>query len=381
MKNAFLFRNGARLMAVAGLTYFAIACNAQSIKMPPPPVKAVPAQYLKASNEAVPAGQANAYDLTQSLPAGYVKDGSVDYTAALQKGITANKDVVFPDFPVQVSTAGLSFKSDTKVYFKQNSAVVMMPNNATSYAVLRLQKVNNVTLFNPKVVGDRKNHSGTTGEWGMGISLKGCSNIRIQNPDVSECWGDGIYLGSATDGINKNIVITNARLNYNRRNGISITNVDGLTLTRPVISNTMGASPMAGIDVEPNSNGDFVDNITIDDPVTFNNGRFGIVVSLGQLPGDVAKDVNITINNHVDDGSTVGFCTSLGSPKDRAAKALTGNLQVNNPDWRNSRQQAFMNFKVYNNGLNVNYKGVRNNAAVRQMRTDLGTDRRVQINQ
>lgn len=382
MKRLFNLKIGAVGVVMSSIVVYAVTCNAQSIRMSPPDVKPLPANYASmAPSTPLPMSDVSrAYDLTKSLPAGYVTDGSVDYTDYLQKGINANGDVVFPDFPVQVGIWGLTFKSNTDVFFKPNSVIKMVPNNKTSYTVVRIEDLSNTNFYNMRIEGDRNQHTGNGGEWGMGISMRGCTNVRLLSPVVSECWGDGIYLGSSKKGLNKDIKIENARLDHNRRNGISIIAVDGLMLKNAVISNTMGTAPMAGIDIEPNDNSNIIDNITIDAPVTYNNGRFGIVVSLGELPGDVAKNVNITVNNHTDDGSTVAFSTALGATKDKGCKALTGNLQVNNPNWINTRQQCFMNFKRFNTNLQVNYQGIKNSAARRQMRNDLSAERLMRVN-
>jgi len=362
MKQVAKFSISTFILALAPL-FIVVSCQAQSIKVQPPAFKKMPSSYLsvpaaRSLQSEAQVDMSGAYDLTGSLPAGYVKDGTVDYTTYLQKGITNNKDVVFPDFPVMVNTKGLVLKSNTSVYFKDNSLLIMSPNGQDSYAVLRLQSVSNVKLYNPKIQGDRKAHTGTTGQWGMGISIKGSNGIRIYNPVVNECWGDGIYIGSSKGVDNKDIEVYNARLDYNRRNGISVTNVDGLKLINPVISNTLGQAPMAGIDIEPNSNDDDIDNILIDRPVTYNNGRFGIVISLGQLLGAQQKNVNIVVNDHVDDGSVLGLGTSLGTPKQRNAVPLRGKIDINNPTWKYSGQQSYMNFKTFSNGLNVNYKNI-----------------------
>lgn len=380
MKRLFNFKNGAAVLAMGSILTIAFTCNAQSIRVQPGRVKPLPSAYQNMAVATPLPDLGRCYDLTNSLPAGYVKDGTVDYTTYLQKGINDNGDVVFPDFPVQVGITGLTFKSNTTVLFRNNSLIKMVPNNKTSYSAVRIEDISNTTFYNMRIEGDRANHSGNTGEWGMGISMRGCTNVRLLSPVVSECWGDGIYLGSSKNGLNRSIKIENARLDHNRRNGISIIAVDGLVIKNAVISNTIGTAPMAGIDVEPNDNSNTIDNITIDNPVTFNNGRFGIVLSLGELPGSVAKNVNITINNHIDDGSTVGFSSAMGAPKDNGGQALVGNIQVNNPDWRNSRQQSFMYFKRFNSNLQVNYKGVKNTSALRQMKSDLSAERLMRVN-
>src|SRR3546814_5224551 len=97
----------------------------------------------------------------------------------------------------------------------------------------------------------------------------------IYNPKISFCWGDGIYI--AKKGVNnaRNIVIEDAHCDRNRRNGISIISVDGLKLIRPRISNSDGTRPMAGIDIEPNTVEDNINDISIVNPITINNRKIG----------------------------------------------------------------------------------------------------------
>src|SRR6476660_8447368 len=46
---------------------------------------------------------ATGYNITKSLPSGYVKNGTIDYTKYVQAAINNNSVVVFPNFPILVS--------------------------------------------------------------------------------------------------------------------------------------------------------------------------------------------------------------------------------------------------------------------------------------
>src|SRR5690606_12983874 len=91
--------------------------------------KAVPKGYLNAHSRQsllpiklkAQAYAKQAYDLTRSLPKGYVKDGTVDYTKYLQNGINNNKNVLFPDLPLLINKTGLTLKSGTTIVFPDKS--------------------------------------------------------------------------------------------------------------------------------------------------------------------------------------------------------------------------------------------------------------------
>ena len=99
------------------------------------------------------------------------------------------------------------------------------------------------------------------------------------------------------------------------------------------MTNTNGKSPSAGIDVEPNSKGDVLQNISIVDAYTANNETAGISLSLGTLAG-TSTPISITVTNHTDNGSKQGMVISGGSG------IIPGSIVVNNPTWTNSKANA-----------------------------------------
>jgi hypothetical protein len=289
------------------------------------------------------------YDLTRSLPSGFVRDGSVDYTDYLQNGINANQNVIFPDFPVLVNSKGIVLRSNTNVVFAKNSKLILSPASTDNYQIIRMYGLKNTKLYYPNIVGDRNGHIGTTGEAGMGISIRAGSDDEVYNANVSNCWGDGIYLADGT----KNITLYNPYVDNNRRNGISIVSASGIKVYNMIASNTNGTAPMAGIDIEPNGNADIIDNILLQDPVTYNNKIRGVLLVLRGLAGATSKNINIDIVNHKDIGSGYGMGFYLGSKKEGVLQ-VQGNIRVTNPDWSASRQAPiFMDTDMDSNAINL----------------------------
>ncbi|HVI48427.1 MAG TPA: right-handed parallel beta-helix repeat-containing protein [Chitinophaga sp.] len=297
------------------------------------------------------------FDLTTVLPKGYVQDGSVDYTSYLQNGLDKHKDVTFPAFPVLVNDKGLSVGSNSNIYFKPGSRLQLQASDKENYEILRVHNVQNVNIYSPVIEGDRKEHKGSTGQWGMGLSIRASKNVNVYAPRISGCWGDGIYIGALNDVTSSNVNIYNAYLDFNRRNGMSIVSVDGLKLIKPVVANTFGQSPMSGIDIEPNNNRDVINNIVMDGPVTLNNAKHGIVISLSKLIGVNPQDVNISIRNHQDDGSSVAF--SMGGMKQHYdVPPMKGNIEVINPVWKNNVERPFRSYKPNGYAPTLKFTGV-----------------------
>lgn len=146
-----------------------------------------------------------------------------------------------------------------------NGEINMTPNNFQHYSVLYV-KGDNIKIYGKGIiVGDKMSHTGTEGEWGMGIRVNQAQNVSISGLTIKDCWGDCIYVG----GRSKNINIENCTLDNGRRQGISVTKADYVTIRRCSISNVGGTAPGYAIDLEPNK-GDSVDHVLIENVVVKN---------------------------------------------------------------------------------------------------------------
>lgn len=280
-------------------------------------------------------------DLTTYLPRNYVKDGSVDYTVHLQRGINENQVISFPAFPVLVNEDGLTIKDDRTLNFPDGSSLIMKPNANERYGLLNLINANNVIINEPKLVGDRERHLGNTGEWGMGINILSSNNIVIHNPMISDFWGDGIYIGEIPhkdrsqyklgDYYSREILIIGGVLNRNRRNGISVISVKGLKIDGTVIENTEGALPMAGLCIEPNNNEQFLENICVSNVITRNNKEVGIKYVASSFFGHRKKNVSIQIEDCIDYGSKMAlYIGGARASYNRKVESFDGNITVRN---------------------------------------------------
>jgi Right handed beta helix region len=297
--------------------------------------KAPPAALIDISAKRTPQSQMDtlirsALDATTLLPPNYVKDGTVDYTQYLQKALNSKQRILMPDFPVLVNQNGLTIQSNSVVIFNRHSSIVMAPNGLASYNILKIHQVKNVTVYDPVIIGERKQHTGTKGEWGMGLSIRGSSNVVVYNPNVSNCWGDGIYIADIGENRAENVAVYNARLDFNRRNGMSVVSVKNLKIIDPVITNTAGTSPKSGIDIEPDDNHDIIEGIDIEHPITFNNQGSGILICLQRLVGPAQKNVAISINNFVDEQSNMGLYVYGFFDHYDNAQPLAGQINISN---------------------------------------------------
>lgn len=122
------------------------------------------------------------------------------------------------------------------------------------YAIVTGIQVSNIAVVGGTILGDRSAHSGVGGEWGMGINIAGCTNVRIENVQIRDCWGDGIYVGGTRRGESRHVLVQSCVVENNRRQGLSMTGCIDATIDDCAFNGTHGTAPQSGIDLEPNGN-------------------------------------------------------------------------------------------------------------------------------
>lgn len=158
----------------------------------------------------------------------------------------------------------LKLSSNTKLFL--NSTIQLEPNDLSLYFIISIKNKRNVSVIGGNIVGDVQNHieplKGSAGEWGMGINISNSSNIRIEDVKIQHCWGDGVYVAGGTEKqigdyfyASKNVYLKNVICDDNRRQGMSVEHVDGLTVVNCSFINTGKTKftpPGHGVDIEPN---------------------------------------------------------------------------------------------------------------------------------
>ncbi len=196
-------------------------------------------------------------------------------------------------------TDGIVLRDNQTFIMSPDAQLVAIGNDKANSQIIWAFGRKNVVISGGRLIGERSSHTGSSGEWGHGINIAGCTNVHIQDVEISECWGDGIYLGLYdgwdSDGNRKRfyssgINITNCNLHHNRRNNLSITDASNVTVENCEFNYASGTSPEYGIDIEPN-NGYTCSNITISHS-RFQGNTGGTIQILGQSNAHV-KDVTL----------------------------------------------------------------------------------------
>ncbi len=259
-------------------------------------------------------------------------DGIANDTVAIQAAIDrvapTGGTVLVPNGVYMVDGIRyLRLKSNITFKMDKGTLLKVIPNSSNSYSTLRLQDVSNVNIIGGTLQGERDQHTGTTGEWGMGVDIRNSKNIVIEDVTSRDMWGDGFYVTGAASA---NIVACNVTADNNRRQGMSITSVDGAVIKNSVFKNTNGTLPSAGIDIEPNPN-DRINNVQILNSVFNNNAGAGILSTFYNSTDHVgAITTNLVIaNNSVYNNGTVGKYSAGIQLSSQISPKVMNNIVVN----------------------------------------------------
>ena len=174
-----------------------------------------------------------------------------DVMALTNEGIINDVEILEGTYYIKLTKnqeTGFYITSNTNV--RLDGIIRLRPNGFTNYQIVKLKGQNCSFNGTGMLIGDKLNHLGSTGEWGMGVEISRAENATVSGITIKDCWGDCIYVGNES----KNVTINNCALDNGRRQGISITSADGVVIRDCIISNISGTDPGYAIDVEPNAN-------------------------------------------------------------------------------------------------------------------------------
>jgi hypothetical protein len=150
------------------------------------------------------------------------------------------------------------------------------PNAYAEYAIIRLEMVENVTIFGGRLIGDKNEHDYKTNpgthEFGYGVLILSSKNITIRDMKIEQMTGDALTVGSALSPggpderrMSENVKILNCDMSYCRRQGISMGHSKNVEIAYNRIYNiggtpsdltpSNGTPPGCGIDIEPGRSG------------------------------------------------------------------------------------------------------------------------------
>ena len=237
----------------------------------------------------------------------------------------------------------LNLMSHSKVVLNGTISLGTTLQNVTAYRVLLAMDKDDIEICGTgALIGDRdsKRFVGTeTYEHGVGIGIYNSTNVFIHGITITKMIGDGIYITSTGHKHTDNVLISDTRLTYNRRQGISLIAGNNITIRNNYIGYTGGTQPEAAFDLEPNQPNQTSRNVFFCDNVLDNNND-GIHIHDKKAPAEnVVIDNNTAYTRVADKDKGNGF-TQYGGCNVIIANS-GGNIRIKN--------QEMINLVIYKN--------------------------------
>lgn len=265
-------------------------------------------------------------------------DGKTDDAKSLNSLVALGKHVTVPEGVYRMATPLLVAQSD---FTLDGSGKAVLQNTSDPYtakAILSVgpQKNSDKQISNVKITGLTFEMPGTADfnlpaqkdkhafEHTHAIEMFGTDNAEISNCTIGPLYGDGIYLGlfdNSTVLHNTNITIKGNTIdgkNKDCRNGISIIDGSGISITSNNIVNTSCPTMPGAIDVEPNYTRSVISNITISDNY-INRCRGGVAAISVVISEKACPASNITITRN-----TIEFENNAATAKMKKVREYVG---------------------------------------------------------
>jgi hypothetical protein len=261
-------------------------------------------------------------------------DGKTDDTAAIQAAVDevplTGGTVIVPrgDYRIDVTKA-IILHSNMLFLMDPAATLAAIPTESGRYWVIKVWEVDNVRIVGGRLLGERRQHTGTTGEQGYGLNIQSSTNVMVSDMYLADFWGDGIWIGAlGPDGQAVpavNVTINRVVSTNNRRQGLSIGPAENIVIMNSTFSGSDGTNPKAGIDIEPQRQG-FTRNITISHCIMTRNRGCGM-----EIHGNV---IGVSVDNCVFNDN-FGYGVMTNEEHDMQEKEATGLTFTNNTFTRN----------------------------------------------
>ena len=135
-------------------------------------------------------------------------------------------------------------------------------------------------------------------QWRFALRLHSVQDVLVENMSFISSGGDGIIVSEPDEGgaPSRNVTIRNCVCDDNHRQGISVISAENLLVENCVFKNTSGTPPQAGVDIEPNSNVQYLVNVVFRNCVTSGNAGKGLELYLQKLDS-TSPPVSVLFDN------------------------------------------------------------------------------------
>ena len=236
----------------------------------------------------------SALNLADFGAAGRGSDDTKIFQTALAAAAWSRRPLRVPQSPSPYQVQPLFLPANTQLLLDAGVVIQAAPGYSPAQKLINIKDVSSVKIVGRGALLRMRRDQYTDGEYRHCIDIEGATDVRLIGITCNDSGGDGLYIGPGVQGFSKNIVVEECTFFNNRRQGVSIISGIDVWIRRCNFLRTNGAAPEDGIDLEPNTAKDRLENIHIEDCLTEGNHGDGLGFSLAALTSQSAP-VDITV--------------------------------------------------------------------------------------
>ncbi|NMH88232.1 right-handed parallel beta-helix repeat-containing protein [Flavivirga algicola] len=279
--------------------------------------------------------------------------------------------------------------SDFNFIMSDNTHMRVQPNDYPYSTLLSIHLGSNIVIEGGNLHGDRDEHDYSqyqVHDWGHLLTIRGGNSVLVKNVTMMDAMADGLDVQGEGHAVNpdyrptRNLLVTGCKFIRNRRNNVSITAVDGMTIEDSDFidasintAKSQGTAPGWGLDIEALKPNELAENIILKNNRESGSRKGAFIVAIGDrvtIEGNtlenpivlqsatecVVRNNNIVAKSDIMKSNGSGIITGRA---DRGSAVHSNSVYDNTvADFSTGITVANSNMKVYNNTINNCGRGI-----------------------
>jgi hypothetical protein len=250
--------------------------------------------------------------------------------AAINSTAASGQTLEIPASAQPYNVQPLTIPSNTKLFLDAGVIIQATSGYSSSQRMITIADVSNVSITGVpgRSTFQMRKSEYTSGEYRHCLNIEGANNVTITGIACNNSGGDGLYIGEGRQGFSSNVTVAQSTFDNNRRQGFSLISGKNILIDSCTFSNTNGTAPEAGIDIEPNSTSDVLQNIVFTNNKSTGNHGNGFLASIANLNYSSAP-ISVTMSNHTTSGNAASgyFATN---EHDDGVQGVPGTITIQN---------------------------------------------------
>jgi hypothetical protein len=236
--------------------------------------------------------------LTSFGSAGNGGDDTAVFQNAIDSTAVNSETLEIPASSTPYNVRPLTIPSNSRIVLDAGVVVQATSGYSAGQRMINIVDVSNISISGTpgKSVFQMRKSEYTSGEYRHCLDIEGSNNVQVSGIQCNNSGGDGLYIGAGRQGFSDSVTVSNSGFDNNRRQAFSLISGKNITISGCTFTKTVGTAPQDGIDIEPNSTDDVIQNIKIVNSSASGNSGDGLSISLWNS-GPSQAAISVTVSN------------------------------------------------------------------------------------